>query len=371
MRLRTLGWLVLLSALFSQAPACGSGEDAVEASGDPDPHPGGDDLDENFDDGLAESLNGDPNALAPTVPEVADEPAPAPSSKPRCTAAAKAGKYCGGELVVNGAKNTLYSCTGPDVDAKAVAVCAAGCIVSATADDYCKPPPGPTCDADAKVGDYCGGDKVSYGSPNTLYHCTGPNTKATVVKVCSAGCVVAPAGSDDYCKSTAGGTITPAAAACPHNPTILKWGLHPIASDRLRCAGISAARITQTIGYASASAGTHAQDGTVDGKPYCAAVDFSVSGLTDTQVKTLIAKLDALGFAAFYRKPGYDGWPASEARHVHAVFAGARMKSLLRTQIWDFLANKNGLASHTYYSFYQAPADVKAYVKAIFLAANP
>lgn len=148
-------------------------------------------------------------------------------------------------------------------------------------------------------------------------------------------------------------------------------GLHPIASDRLRCAGITAARITQTIGNATASAGTHAQDGVYDGHAYSAATDLSVLGLTDAQVKVLVAKLDALGFAAFYRKPGYDGWPASEARHVHVVFAGAKMKSSLRSQIWDFLAGKNGLASHTTYTFYQPPADVKAYIKAIFSKANP
>jgi hypothetical protein len=220
----------------------------------------------------------------------------------------------------------------------------------------------PMCDATAKSGDYCGGDKVTDGNKSTLYHCTGPSTKATVVRVCASGCAIAPPGSDDYCKT--------ATSECPHNPTVLKYGLHPVASDRLRCAGITAARITQTIGNAVASAGTHAQDGTVDGKPYCAATDLSVSGLTDTQVKTLIAKLDTLGFAAFFRKPGYDGWPSSEARHIHAVFAGAKMKSSLRSQITDFLAGKNGLASHTTYTFYQPPPDVKAYIKMIFLAAN-
>jgi hypothetical protein len=225
------------------------------------------------------------------------------------------------------------------------------------------PAPKPTCDSTAKTGDYCAGDKVSDGVKGTLYHCTGPGP-AKVVEVCKLGCEVA-AGSDDYCKAS-----SPTADTCPHVSTILKWGLHPIASDRLRCAGITAARITQTIGSAAASAGTHAQDGTYEGHAYSAATDLSVSGLTDAQVKTLIAKLDALGFAAFYRNPGHDGWPSSEVRHVHAVFAGAYMKSSLRAQIADFLAGKNGLASHTAYTFYQPPAAVKAYVKKIFDAAN-
>jgi len=118
-----------------------------------------------------------------------------------------------------------------------------------TTDEDAAPPPEaktPICDADAKVGDYCGGDKVSNADPKTLYQCTGPGSKPTVVKVCSAGCVVAPAGSDDYCKTAT--PTTPAVEACPHVASLLKWGLHPIASDRLRCAGITAARITQTIG---------------------------------------------------------------------------------------------------------------------------
>jgi len=50
--------------------------------------------------------------------------------------------------------------------------------------------PKPTCDDDAKTRDYCGGDKVSNGDPNTLYRCEGPGA-ATVKEVCVHGCVVA------------------------------------------------------------------------------------------------------------------------------------------------------------------------------------
>jgi len=225
----------------------------------------------------------------------------------------------------------------------------------------------PTCTATAKTGDYCGGDKVSSGSAATLYRCTGPGP-ATVVRVCSAGCVVAPAGTDDHCASTSGST--PAAESCPHVAGLLRWGLHPVASDRLRCAGVSSSRISQTIGNAAASAGTHAQDGSTAAGPYSAATDISVSGMSDAEVRSLIARLDALGFAAFFRNPGHDGWPSYEARHVHAVFVGAKMKSSLQSQVWDFLAGRNGLASHSTYSFYQPPASVKSYVKALFLDAN-
>jgi len=218
-----------------------------------------------------------------------------------------------------------------------------------------------SCDSNAKVGEYCAGDKVSNGVTGTLYRCDGPG-KATVVRKCPAGCAVNP-GRDDSCKESG-------PAACPHVAAILRFGLHPTASDRLRCAGITSARITQTIGNAAASAGTHGQDGVAGGQRYSAATDLSVRGLSDAQVKKLIARLDTLGFAAFFRNPGRDGWPSSEARHVHVVFAGARMKSSLRAQIADFLNGKNGLASHTAYTFYQPPADVKAYVRRIFEAAN-
>ena len=223
---------------------------------------------------------------------------------------------------------------------------------------------GATCDSDARTGDYCGGDKVSGGDKNTLYRCNGPG-RATTVRRCSAGCSVNP-GSDDTCKVP----VPAGPASCPHVAAVLRFGLHPTASDWLRCVGITAARITQTIGGAPASAGTHLQDGIADGHPYSAATDLSVRGLTDAQVKVLLARLDAMGFAAFFRNPGRDGWPASEARHVHVVFAGARMKASLRAQIADFLAGKNGLASHTAYSFYQPPPEVKAYVRRIFDAAN-
>jgi len=365
MRTSHLARLTFVLACVTSACVGGSMEDSPatpeEESSDPEPR---DDLDPAFDDGLGALLDGDLNAIAPPV----DSEDPTPSATPRCDATATAGTYCSGDHIENGIKNTLYKCTGPNTDAKALSVCASGCVVAAAGADYCKASV-PTCDATAKVGDYCGGDKVSYASPNTLYHCTGPSVPATVVKVCSAGCVVAPVGSDDYCKSTST-SGSPSADACPHVSTILKWGLHPKASDRLRCVGITAARITQTIGSAAASAGTHAQDGVYDGYAYSAATDLSVSGLTDSQVKTLIARLDAIGFAAFYRKPCYDGWPCSEARHIHVVFAGAYMKSSLRSQIYDFLAGKNGLASHTTYSFYQPPAEVKAYIKKLFDAAN-
>jgi hypothetical protein len=144
---------------------------------------------------------------------------------------------------------------------------------------------------------------------------------------------------------------------------LLKFGLHPRASDALRSIGVSASRIMQTIGNAAASAGTHAQDGTVNGHPYSAATDISASGLSNTQLRNLLSRLAKVGFAAWFRQPGHDGWPASEVRHIHAVYANAKMKSSLRSQVRSWLVGRNGLVSNTLYGFYHWSAADKAVVR--------
>lgn len=194
-------------------------------------------------------------------------------------------------------------------------------------------------------GSYCGGDKVT-GDHSTLYLCHGKATP-TVIKHCASGCQVNP-GADDSC--------APAPSSCaitdvPHS-SYLKWGLHPDASDALKYLGFTSARVMQTIGNASASAGTHAQDGTAGGHAYSAATDLSVSGMTDSQVHVLMGQMTKVGFIPFFRRPGHDGWPSSEARHLHAIWVGAKMKLSLRNQVRDWHVGKNGLASHTTYSFY-------------------
>jgi hypothetical protein len=147
---------------------------------------------------------------------------------------------------------------------------------------------------------------------------------------------------------------------------LLKSGLHPRASDALRSIGITASRIMQTIGNAPASAGTHAQDGVVNGHAYCAATDISVSGLSNAQIQNLLARLAKVGFAAWFRWPGHDGWPASEVRHIHAVYANAKMKASLRSQVRSWLVGRNGLVSNTLYSFFHWTAAEKAVVRGKF-----
>lgn len=145
---------------------------------------------------------------------------------------------------------------------------------------------------------------------------------------------------------------------------LLKWGLHPRASDGLRAAGVAAWRLTQTIGNAPASAGVHQQDGTVNGQPYTAAVDISTSGLTTTQIHNLLEKLAKVGFAVWYRKSGSDGW--NGANHMHAVYANCKMKSALRSQVRSWLVGRNGLVSNTIYKWHTFSAAAKATVKAKF-----
>jgi hypothetical protein len=145
--------------------------------------------------------------------------------------------------------------------------------------------------------------------------------------------------------------------------TLLKWGMHPRASNAMRAIGISASRIMQTIGNARASAGTHRQDGTVNGHPYCAATDISVRGLSNTQIRHLLERLGRVGFAAWYRQPGHDGWPSSQVRHIHAVYANAKMKTSLRSQVRSWLVGRNGLRSNAYYGFYRWSSTAKATVR--------
>jgi hypothetical protein len=147
---------------------------------------------------------------------------------------------------------------------------------------------------------------------------------------------------------------------------LLKFGLHPRASDALRSIGITAGRIMQTIGNAAASAGTHAQDGTVNGHPYSSATDLSVSGLSNTEIQNLLSKLAKVGFAAWFRWPGHDGWPASEVRHIHAVYANSKMKSSLQSQVRSWLVGRNGLIGNAIYGFYTWSSSDKSVVRGKF-----
>ena len=190
-------------------------------------------------------------------------------------------------------------------------------------------------------------------------------------EACAHGCTARPSGTDDVCAPApppppANPTTLP---TCAHRP-LLHWGLHPLASDHLRCAGVPNARITQTIGYAVASAGTHAPDGSANGMQYSAATDISVSGLSHAAIGTLISTLADQGFAAWFRWPGHDGWPSADALHIHAIFVGVPMKASLRSQVGSWLAGRNGLVSNSVYTFHTWTAPQRALIRAVFNAAN-
>jgi hypothetical protein len=156
----------------------------------------------------------------------------------------------------------------------------------------------------------------------------------------------------------------PSAKSDVPKAALLHWGLHPRASDGLRASGVASWRITQTIGNAPASAGYHAQDGSVNGQPYSAATDISVSGMTSTQIHNLLEKLGKVGFAAWYRKNGVDGW--SGANHIHAVYANCKMKSQLRAQVRSWLVGRNGLVSNRIYTWHSFSSAAKTAVQRKF-----
>jgi hypothetical protein len=148
---------------------------------------------------------------------------------------------------------------------------------------------------------------------------------------------------------------------------LVEYGMYPDASDALRDLNIGSSRVMQTIGFAEASGGTHKIDGYANDKPYTAAVDIWVGGYSHTQIRNLLERLARKGFAAWFRRPGYDGWPSSEVAHVHAVYVGTpAMKSSLKSQVRSWLAGRNGLASNNDYRYYNWSDRGKHVVRRIF-----
>ena len=197
-----------------------------------------------------------------------------------------------------------------------------------------------------------------------------PELDAAVAPAADAAVDAAPPMKDAGASKDAGVVDSCALVTPPVAPYLL-YGLHPDASNALRSLGFTASRISQTIGNFAASAGTHAQDGTASGHPYSAATDLRVGGLTTTQIAKLLDDLASVGYAGWYRRPGYDGWPASEAPHIHAVWVGAPMKLILRNQVRDWVVGKNGLASHTTYTFHTWPQCRRDAIWKRFLQHNP
>lgn len=102
--------------------------------------------------------------------------------------------------------NSLYRCSnGSDSLAQ---VCSYGCSVQpAGTDDFCSPPPsgGSSC-PNNENGYYCGA-AVGLDS-NTLYYCQ--NGVSTTYQYCSLGCIQKPPGTADVCRTSTSGGSCPA-----------------------------------------------------------------------------------------------------------------------------------------------------------------
>jgi len=154
--------------------------------------------------------------------------------------------------------------------------------------------------------------------------------------------------------------------ACKLNPS-RPQGLHPDAYSALLNLAV-AHRITQGINHSPERGNVHDTDGTLNGNAYTGAVDISVRCLTQAQIKALLASLANAGFAGWYRKAGQDDWTGPP--HVHAIWAGCRLKPVLRQQVEDWVAGLNGLSSNQSYQFWQPSSEMKDKVAKLYRATN-
>jgi len=124
--------------------------------------------------------------------------------------------------------------------------------------------------------------------------------------------------------------------------------LHPHTQRVFRRLGIAPERVAQGLGMAPASAGVHGVDGWVNGRPYCAAFDLSVSGLTLHQTRALLHKLRGAGFVCWWRVPGVS-FPTTTrggvetGPHIHGIDPFVPHKRRLEGQIRDYVAGNNGI----------------------------
>jgi hypothetical protein len=174
---------------------------------------------------------------------------------------------------------------------------------------------------------------------------------------------------------------TPPAGQTTRKSEILPWspevrcnlnpahpqGLHAGAYSALQTLQL-AHRITQAINDSSDRGNVHYADGTINGKPYTGAVDISVRCLTPNQIKALLGRLAEVGFAAWYRLQGQDDWTGPP--HVHAVWAGCRLKPVLQYQVESWLDGRNGLSFNRPYQFWKPSAEMQTNVLNLYRTSN-
>jgi len=121
--------------------------------------------------------------------------------------------------------------------------------------------------------------------------------------------------------------------------------IHPIMEAALRNLGVTAEKVTQTVGRAAASKGFHKAEGKIQGHAYSSCVDLSWSLAS----KAFKSRMVEGGFAPFFRHTG----SFAENRHIHAVCIGltddlhqCRILPGPRQQIIDATRNLNGLVGH-------------------------
>jgi hypothetical protein len=87
-------------------------------------------------------------------------------------------------------------------------------------------------------------------------------------------------------------------------------------------------------GSVGASAGTHLKGG---------ALDYSVNGLTTSQINKRVKALRTVGFAAWYRPPIPGVW----GPHIHAIARGCPdLPDIALRQIASYIAGRDGLAGN-------------------------
>jgi len=149
-------------------------------------------------------------------------------------------------------------------------------------------------------------------------------------------------------------------------------GIYPSALAALSTVGLER-RITNGLNLRAGRSNYHGPDNGESNPPYTAAVDLSTRCLTpqsDSSIRTMLSKLADLGFAAWYRQNGYDGWRGSA--HIHAIFVGEPMKPQLRRQVRAWLEGNTGLAAHPGpYGFWEPTPEQREYIRATFKQANP
>jgi hypothetical protein len=130
-------------------------------------------------------------------------------------------------------------------------------------------------------------------------------------------------------------------------------------------------RVTQSVGFAKASAGYHAPDGTVKTESgresYCAATDTSVLWLELGEIRAWLNSLAWWGFVGWYRPWTTNGKPNY---HLHIIYAGLPMKPQLDRQLVDFLNNRNGLAGSGVETFFTGNVEQDDYIRALWRWSN-